>query len=283
MIKLEKPQISQEDIIDDCLSNMRDNNSLKKNILASKEEIIKESLIYDEKALEGELSTIKVHSKLKTGATQNDMIKLYKTKFVPKQEMGRKYYSAIKLLAPNHRCPYCGQREVSTLDHYLPKVKYPTYAITPYNLVPSCSECNKTKLDDHCTRREDEIIHPYYDDFVSESWITASIIEQEPIAFEFAVLCPCHWDAVKKKRAQKHFEEFKLNELYKPYASEEFIACFRRIQRLYKRGGKELAIEDLKEQIEDRESIRLNTWQVAMTKALIENEWFWNIYVPKHI
>lgn len=279
MIKLEKPEFDQGRIIDDCIANMK-KSELKENIIASKDEIITESTKYDKKACEEKLSSIYAHSKLKSGASKNDMIKLYNNKFVPKGEGGRKYYDAIKLLSPNKRCPYCGQREVSTLDHYLPKAKYPMYAITPYNLVPSCQDCNKCKTDDVFKSREDETIHPYYDDFATERWIVSRMIEKEPVAFEFKVECPSNWDNVKKERANIHFEKFRLNELYQPNASEEFISCLNGIKRLYKRGGKELVIEDLKEKIEDREAIRLNTWQAAMYQAIIDSIWFWDEYLP---
>ena len=282
MIKLEKPQFNQEDIITDCISNMRD-GLIKQRITNSKNEIVKESADYDQRACAGELSHILVHNMLKSGATKDDMTKLYDKKFVPKGEGGRKYYDAIKLLSPNNRCPYCAQREVSTLDHYLPKAKYPSYAVTPYNLVPSCRDCNADKLDDDFCCREEETIHPYYDDFSNERWIVAKMIEEEPIAFEFAVQCPENWDNIKKARLQNHFKKFQLNKLYKPYASEEFSACFNRIKRLYNRGGKELAIEDLREQIEDKEVIRLNTWQAAMYQAIIDSEWFWNKYLAKEV
>ena len=81
------------------------------------------------------------------------------------------------------------------------------------------------------------------------------MIEGEPIAFEFDVKCPENWEETKKKRAHKHFDEFKLNKLYKSYAAEEFQGCLNGIKRVYRRGGKELAIDDLNEQIEDRNII----------------------------
>lgn len=279
MIKLTKPQYDQKKILDACTANMRE-GVLKSHIKASAEEIINESIGYDKKAQKGNLSSIKVHDSLKSGATKDDMKKLYERKFVPEKGGGRDYYDAIMLLA-NGRCPYCGQRVVSTLDHYLPKSQYPTYAVTSYNLVPSCKDCNFGKLDMVCDTREKEIIHPYYDDFSDEKWIFAKMIEQEPIAFEFRVKCPDTWDIIKKKRAQNHFEYFKLNELYKPYAAEEYICCLNRILRLYNIGGKELAIEDLKEHIEDREKVRTNTWQSAMYQAIIDSNWFWEEYMPK--
>lgn len=280
MIKLEKPQFDMEEIVNACISNMNQ-GEVKTRILSSKNEIVEESNEYDEKAKRGNLSSFKIHEKLGGGATKEDMKKLYENKFVPKGQGGRKYYDAIKSLSPNNRCPYCAQREVATLDHYLPKAKYPTFSITPYNLIPSCRDCNTGKLTDIYNSHEEEVIHPYYDNFSDEEWIGAKLIENDPVAFEFYVKCPSSWDEIKKKRAQNHFEKFELNNLYKPYAAEEYTYCSSRIQRLYLRGGKELAIEELKEAIEDRKKLRLNTWQAAMYKAIIDSEWFWTVYMPE--
>lgn len=279
MIKLEKPKLNQRKIVTDCMLNVKD-GSFKNNILMSLDEIVKKSSAYDEKAMCGNLTDITAHSFLESGATKEDMKKLYDTKFVPKHEKGRQYYNSIMLLAPNTRCPYCAQRNVRTLDHYLPKSKYPTYAVTAFNLVPSCSDCNAEKQDVIFKHREEEIIHPYYDDFTDKKWIFAEIIEGENIAFEFKVKCPEEWDEIKKKRAENHFDKFKLNDLYKPYAAEEYIACFNRIKRAYLRGGKELAIERLKEDIDDKDTIRLNTWQSAMYQAIIESNWYWDEHLP---
>lgn len=47
-------------------------------------------------------------------------------------------------------CPYCGNEKVqesnrtkTELDHFLPKRKYPLFAVCYYNLIPSCDFCNK--------------------------------------------------------------------------------------------------------------------------------------------
>lgn len=50
-------------------------------------------------------------------------------------------------------CPYCNrnyincrdQRMGSQLDHFYPKSKYPFFAISLFNLIPSCSVCNHMK------------------------------------------------------------------------------------------------------------------------------------------
>lgn len=279
MIKIEKPNLSQKEIIKACIANVRE-GEFKNRILSSLNEIIDTSILYDKFASEGNLSQILACSSQGSGVTKEDMVKIYDRKFVPIKEGGRKYYDAIKLSSPNNKCPYCAQQQVDTLDHYLAKTKYPIYAVTPYNLVPACLSCNRNKRDEVFDKRVDEPIHPYYDEFSNEKWIEARMIEEEPIAFEFIVKCPDYWDEEKKQRAQNHFNTFKLNELYKPHASEEYVVCLKRIKRLFECGGKDLAIKSLEEDIRDREeAVGFNTWQVAMYQAIINSVWFWEEYL----
>ena len=282
MIKLNKPNYSLNDIIDKCISNMNPGQR-KTNILMSKDNIIKKSEEYDELAENAELSKILEHNIVPGGATKEDMRALYEQKFVPEGQGGNYYYEALMLLAPHEKCPYCGQRTVKTLDHYLPKSKYPTYAVTPYNLVPSCSDCNLGKLAASHSIEEEQSIHPYYDDFTDEVWIMAKLIEEEPIAFAFYAGEPQSWDDKKIERVKNHFKEFKLDEVYKSYSGEEYIACENRVKKIYIKGGKDPAIEYLEECIEDKMDIRKNTWQAAMYKAIINSDWYWDNYIKTKI
>jgi len=54
-------------------------------------------------------------------------------------------------------CPYCNRQYTFTikdkkvspeLDHFYPKSKYPFLALSFYNLIPACSVCNHTKLEE---------------------------------------------------------------------------------------------------------------------------------------
>lgn len=82
-------------------------------------------------------------------------------------------YKFVELL--NLRtCPYCNRNYISViekndlndkqtrpeLDHFHPKSIYPFLAINYYNLIPSCSTCNKLKSDDNSLK----LLHPYDDD-----------------------------------------------------------------------------------------------------------------------
>lgn len=249
----------------------------------SQANIVEKSKEYDEFARKGELFLLDEHDSVDGGATKDDMIALYEQKFVPKNQVCRKYYDKIILLAHNGRCPYCGQQIVKTLDHYLPKTLYPTFAITPYNLVPSCDACNKIKMTESFDSYEQQTIHPYYDDFTDEVWIKAHLVEEEPIIFEIFVDKPTSWDIKKYMRAQKHFKDFNLNGIYKSYSAEEYIACESRIKKLYAKGEKTIAVEYLEDCIEDKLCIRKNTWQAAIYQALIDSNWYWNYYISTQI
>lgn len=82
-------------------------------------------------------------------------------------------YKFVELL--NLRtCPYCNRNYISViekndlndkqtrpeLDHFHPKSIYPFLSINYYNLIPSCSTCNKLKSDDDSLK----LLHPYDDD-----------------------------------------------------------------------------------------------------------------------
>ncbi len=91
-----------------------------------------------------------------------------------KKEVGG--YWLAELLAVNV-CPYCNRNYTFTVvhgsgkeskkvtrpqfDHFYPKSKYPCFAVSFYNLIPSCSVCNHVKGDKDVT-----IFHPYVDNAV---------------------------------------------------------------------------------------------------------------------
>ncbi|WP_321947881.1 HNH endonuclease [Paraburkholderia sp. J10-1] len=68
-------------------------------------------------------------------------------------------------------CPMCGSMHSGTLDHVLPKDDYAAFAVFSLNLVPAC-ECNnkrgKTTVGAAPGAR---VLHPYFDDCLSERLI----------------------------------------------------------------------------------------------------------------
>lgn len=280
MIKLPVPKYDVEKIVNDCISSWgltASTKARKKRVEASLDEIVEESNRYMQRATAGELSLFRAHEELTHGATKEDMIRLYEDKFV--SGGGRKYYEGIRGSAS--KCPYCRKREVTTIDHYLSKTKYPVFSVAPGNLVPSCSDCNKIKDNIEFTSRDEEVIHPYFDDFTQEKWISAQVIPngEEPIAFAYKVSCPDAWDKTRKTRALNHFDVFKLARVYAFEASEELVTCLSRIKRDYSSGGEEQAKKALREDISALDSENLNSWRSAMYQAILDDDWFWDEYI----
>jgi len=65
---------------------------------------------------------------------------------------------------PFKSCPMCGSLGGRSLDHALPRKRFPEFAILRENLVPACTMCNSDeKGGTYRGRRPERFIHPYYD------------------------------------------------------------------------------------------------------------------------
>ncbi len=280
MKKIHKPENKISTILDNCIAHMY--NPRKGRIEKAKTTIIKQTDNYDELASSGQLFTIHEHNTVDGIATKDDMIVLYEEKFVPEENKeNRDIYNKILLLAPDGVCPYCQQIPADTLDHFLPKSKYVTFSVTPYNLVPSCSYCNTDKSASTFTTYLEQPFHPYYDDFDDSAWLKARLIENEEISFQFYAEPPLSVPADKAERIKNSFSSagFGLNDIYKVHAPELYRTCFHRIKILFDKGGKDLAIVRLLENIEDEQSNNINSWKAAMYQAMIDSNWYWDEYL----
>lgn len=159
MKKLNKPNLLFDRIFNDCVSNMR--MPRKRHLQNAKPILDASNNDYDLKANASELYTIAAHTKVTANVSTEDMVYLYEGKLLKE---GRNYYDALLTSAPHDTCPFCSQRKVKSLDHYLPKARYPSFSITPMNLVPCCTDCNKDKDTEDANLEEEQLIHPYYDD-----------------------------------------------------------------------------------------------------------------------
>lgn len=62
------------------------------------------------------------------------------------------------------KCPLCGVRDVTDLDHYAPRSIFPEHSVNPRNLIPTCHECNLEKDHVWLTKGGHRIIfHAYFD------------------------------------------------------------------------------------------------------------------------
>ncbi|WP_444918754.1 HNH endonuclease [Microbulbifer sp. JMSA003] len=210
--------------------------------------------------------------------SKKELTSVYSSHMVGKTKPARYIYDSLLSRAPLGRCPFCGTGYASTLDHYLPKTKYPQLSVVPINLVPSCKDCNTGKSSSISSTAGQQNLHPYYDHqyFIDEQWLYAEVLYTKPATIRFYVLAPNHWDNTSKMRVQSHFEDFKLAARYSIEASNQ-IACLRDTLSHYRESlGTEGVRKHLIVEAETSSKQHKNSWQTAMFQALANNDWYCN-------
>lgn len=268
MRKLPKPTFDLNDIITDCVSNMREG---KDKYLTAIPVIDTYSTQYDESMFQGAAHELAVHDMVTDDLSKDDMISLYTNKFAKKDQPGRKYYDKIKLAPPNSICPLCGIGQVTTLDHYMAKTLYPSLAVTPHNLIPACRDCNDPRGAVHFESAGDMTLHPYYDEVQNLEWLSAVIVSTFPICVRYTVSDTVP-DSELRVRLSMHLEVFDLSNRYSKKAAEEISAHKLTYQAMLDNGG----IEGLREYLQllytSAYSVEKNSWRTALYKALMNVE-----------
>ncbi|PEX07128.1 hypothetical protein COD78_18110 [Bacillus cereus] len=108
------------------------------------------------------------------------------------------------LLLDHNVCPYCDWYEIEvagvSIDHFLPKSKFPLFSIYPKNLVMSCPTCNDRIKRDHI---KFPIFHPYYDE-VANYFKFKLVNEEIKISFVKGI------NSLDKEKAKNFLSLFKI-------------------------------------------------------------------------
>jgi hypothetical protein len=203
---------------------------------------------------------------------RSDLAKVYTDRMAKISAPGRLDYDALKLAAK--RCPLCGHRGVSTLDHYLPKTAFPLLCVTPANLVPACSDCNKMKSDGVPANAADQALHPYFDNVDQDTWLKAEVVQDKPPALIFRVDPPQHWATGLADRVQHHFKTFGLASLYGVEAASELAEKAYQLAQVHKAGGEQAVKEHLDMEAISRGKVNRNHWRTAAYRALADSSWY---------
>ena len=273
MRKLTPPNDDAVVVFETCIERVR-NADLKRRLQSCSEEIGDASAEFDQKAAVAELHTIEAKDNVANAASVDEMKKVYTERMAKKMAPGRIYYDRIMALPEHGRCPLCSQRVVSTLDHHLPKAHYPSLAVLPLNLIPSCQDCNKTKSEDIPINSEQETLNPYYDDVEGFTWVKAKLTESIPVSIEFYVDPPRNCDEVLKERLKHHFSTFNLASLYSSHAAEELASIEFIARKIFEDGGGDELGNFLRDAAESRMQVNINSWQTALYTCLSESQWF---------
>ncbi len=201
---------------------------------------------------------------------------IYKSHFARVGSPSRALYEAVRFAPPYGLCPMCGQRIVSTVDHYLPQSLHPIFNLTPANLVPACSDCNKGKLAKFAQSAEEQTLHPYFDDLGNERWLVVDVRETTPPSIAYHVRPPAGWAAVLAARVQHHFKVMGLAELYAAQAASELADISFNLAELMRTGGPASVRAHLHGEFTSRYARDPNSWKTALYEGLWASDWFCN-------
>lgn len=274
MRKLGKPTLDPIKVFETCISTVAD-DILKTKLESCKDLIIEAVKDYEEKAIDTKLHTVLTQTEINgEELIANEMVKVYTNRMVPKDMPGREIYDELLMSAPYDICPLCYHRPADTLDHHLPKKKYPIYSVVPINLFPCCLPCNKSKSTVFSDKEEEEPIHPYFDNVEDDLWLKAELIETDNPSLRFFTIKPENWSDIKYNRVKNHFETLDLSKLYASQSGRELSLIYLRVHSLFNTGGWESVKSHLKESYDSCNYANINSWQTAFYFALLNSEWY---------
>lgn len=275
MWPVKKPTVSAKDTFETCISGFRDAN--RRHEMASfTDSVVIAANDYDIAARDDQLHVTTIQAYVNGVVTAKKMGELYDRKMAAAKSSGRGIYDALIASAEHGRCPFCGHRVVSTLDHFLPKTHYPVLAVTPDNLVPSCKDCNHTKGQKSLTDPADQYIHPYYSEIEGELWLSAEVVETIPASVRFFVEPFAGWPDLLGQRVKNHFSRLELNKLYSSQAAQELVNIRYHVTDLHRRLGEAGVRQFLLESYNSCADARTNSWQTAFYAALKQSDWYCN-------
>lgn len=269
MKKINKPDIDVGEVLDACINHYID-EEIKTRFQHSRDEICSASNTYNLNSVNHNWYSICEGIK-PANLSKKEMVNLYDKKFVACQSIRKKYYDKIMSLAEDGICPICCVGVVKTLDHYLPKSKFPMFSITPNNLVPSCRDCN-TKKNNRFSNNY-SLIHPYYDDIDNFIWLSVSlkVLNNRLIAKYFVSENEGIIDNCTYERIYHSFSEYELDKLYELKACETITNQKIIWKSIYISKGKRNLLNYFRLQLSSVTANQNNSWLAALYRGLIDS------------
>jgi hypothetical protein len=182
----------------------------------------------------------------------------------------------IRAQGKKSACPVCGSQSAATLDHYLPRSKYPEFSVYSWNLIPACFDCNTHRNDTYVgIGIHDRLIHPYYDNFVSRRLLSIKI--DPPYWGAKLTFVPCNVSGSEEAICLWHIQ----NIIDKTSALDRVTAIWGNITRNKESArvifGRHQTLRQFKKSVEKTLNARdlsygaTNNWESALFHGILRN------------
>ena len=269
MLRVDLPTVTAEEVFAACYAGIRSQGDLKERLEDAEEHVINRSNRYVYSAAQGRCGSLQSADFQVPDVAKDEMEWLYEKRLAKKGTKPRKYYDRLKEGARDGLCSLCGFRDAGTLDHYLIKADYPALAVNPFNLLPACWPCNTGKA-----ASDLETVHTYFDDFASDTWLVAEVIEISPCVIDYRLEHPSGWDDDLKTRATNHFELFDLAASYSKQAARQLAGIALSLRLTHDDLGATGVRRVLARERDSWSAVDPNSWQSALYRAASDSDWF---------
>lgn len=247
---------------------------------AKRSQRVKSHLVRNRKAIDIAYFSYEIAAPALDSLVPIGLLKSHKKSLIHAYE---KPTSALKTLrdelfeaAIKSKCPFCQISTHSTLDHYLPKEKFPEFSVYPQNLVPACDECNRHKrsliVDQDTAVRL--FIHPYYDNVPDVNFITAKLkVKNKTLTVTFQ---PYHNRSLSLQQythIANHFKTLGLSDRFRKSSITELSDIRDWIKDLAGQGAMVLKGK-LIEQAKVYSNVGHNYWRRILFETLANDEDF---------
>ncbi len=166
-------------------------------------------------------------------------------------------------------CPACGEAGApQTLDHYLPKGRYPEFSIEPANLFPMCDACQGAKKEKTGDAAGRYFIHPYFDTFSRPQIVSVSITP--PYDSPGFLLAPHpELEVVEAVLVGSHLRELDIHERYVVFFRNEHRRLLRNVSAM--RASGQDVIQTLGGFMAGFAYPTLNSWQHVFYDGVLSN------------
>ncbi|KEQ22518.1 HNH endonuclease [Paenibacillus tyrfis] len=124
------------------------------------------------------------------------------------------------VMSLNQVCPYCDitkvNKDIVSVDHFLPKAAYPILSIFPDNLIVACKACNEVIKGEKIYL---PIAHPYYEEI--SNLFTFIIRENDTDRFEIEFAMNQENSRLTTQKVVNFLKLFEIEERYEKYMTAE--------------------------------------------------------------
>jgi len=136
------------------------------------------------------------------------------------------------------QCPYCRLNDATTLDHILPKDRYPEFSVLRSNLAPCCRDCNSAKELALRGNSVNDHLNIYFDKFPTTQYLHVQIVNGPNfVAFKYSLSFPSGLSKNFQRRIATHFAVHDLGRRYGRRASVEMSHIAGSLKALLSAGG----------------------------------------------